>query len=318
MTDHPRIRGEHPSNPLRSLRGAGSSPHTRGARGPSWRSGRGRGIIPAYAGSTSFRRRARRSLADHPRIRGEHRGRNQGCRYEDGSSPHTRGARPCRSCRAPTGTDHPRIRGEHFAIARFAATHQGSSPHTRGARPELRHSGVPYPDHPRIRGEHPARGGDESSRGGSSPHTRGAPRRSKWSSSGRRIIPAYAGSTAPSRPRPRRSWDHPRIRGEHGNLEVVVYPVQGSSPHTRGARGVGSVVAARRRIIPAYAGSTTRAPSLPSSETDHPRIRGEHVVTEDDAGVESGSSPHTRGAPNPPQLHRRHPRIIPAYAGSTA
>ena len=50
----------------------GSSPHTRGARGPGWAGGIRRGIIPAYAGST---RRVSVGLVDrrdHPRIRGEH------------------------------------------------------------------------------------------------------------------------------------------------------------------------------------------------------------------------------------------------------
>ena len=50
----------------------GSSPHTRGApavRAASWRRIR---IIPAYAGSTLRSGRASSSIADHPRIRGEH------------------------------------------------------------------------------------------------------------------------------------------------------------------------------------------------------------------------------------------------------
>ena len=113
---------------------------------------------------------------------------------------------------------------------------------------------------------------------GSSPHTRGAlltpslsarsaqdhPRiRGEHSASvGRgcsilRIIPAYAGSTG----------DRMQARGPH----------PGSSPHTRGAR------------------SSCRRPRLPLR--DHPRIRGEHVVSQ---------APNLYGG-----------RIIPAYAGST-
>ena len=73
---------------------------------------------------------------------------------------------------------------------------------------------------------------------------------------------------------------------------------QGSSPHTRGARG------ARRR-----------APRLSG---DHPRIRGEHPVAGVDAHVGDGSSPHTRGAPRCSCAALLRSGIIPAYAGSTA
>ena len=51
-TDHPRIRGEHATVPLRLPGGAGSSPHTRGARPGHPRSSQPARIIPAYAGST--------------------------------------------------------------------------------------------------------------------------------------------------------------------------------------------------------------------------------------------------------------------------
>ena len=72
----------------------------------------------------------------------------------------------------------------------------------------------------------------------------------------------------------------------------------GSSPHTRGALLFDRPLIHRRRIIPAYAGST------PGTRTDH-------------LGY-VGSSPHTRGARQ--RIGGRLPsaRIIPAYAGSTA
>ena len=96
------------------------------------------------------------------------------------------------------------------------------------------------------------------------------------------------------------AWlDHPRIRGEH--LAAI---------------GAGLMLGG---IIPAYAGSTVTCPTVP--------------------GIYGGSSPHTRGAPQPcdlrksaaqdhprirgehPQLRARRkgrPGIIPAYAGSTS
>ena len=72
----------------------GSSPHTRGA--PYTRStatGRS-GIIPAYAGSTAPRRSTLWTVADHPRIRGEHWLMVPLSTHLFGSSPHTRGAPP--------------------------------------------------------------------------------------------------------------------------------------------------------------------------------------------------------------------------------
>ena len=50
--DHPRIRGEHPRAPVTTVHGAGSSPHTRGARRCIVPGRWVRRIIPAYAGST--------------------------------------------------------------------------------------------------------------------------------------------------------------------------------------------------------------------------------------------------------------------------
>ena len=55
--DHPRIRGEHLPAWFVEQAKAGSSPHTRGAL-PYLQDGFGQiRIIPAYAGSTSSRRR---------------------------------------------------------------------------------------------------------------------------------------------------------------------------------------------------------------------------------------------------------------------
>ena len=118
LTDHPRIRGEHGRVLGNIGPGYGSSPHTRGAPSKSPQAGSDRRIIPAYAGSTDYAKRAPQGLKDHPRIRGEHAQGGIGKLKQGGSSPHTRGARadyprPCR----PTW-DHPRIRGEHSGLAR--------------------------------------------------------------------------------------------------------------------------------------------------------------------------------------------------------
>ena len=176
--DHPRIRGEHAAEACechllcriipayagstRALSpggvfSAGSSPHTRGARYPADARRRRHRIIPAYAGSTSCRCPAPRSLADHPRIRGEHLAVGQVLGVAGGSSPHTRGAHgdAAGGCHglgiipAYAGStqdrllfhvgvgDHPRIRGEHGPPREAPTMPEGSSPHTRGALLEI-------------------------------------------------------------------------------------------------------------------------------------------------------------------------------------
>ena len=235
LTDHPRIRGEHPwSEPLPGV-DDGSSPHTRGApasrgsRPPTCR------IIPAYAGSTGGWGAAARLSPDHPRIRGEHDHLASLIGPGRGSSPHTRGAllfhhqlqhrlgiipayagsTPPSSAIRANHRDHPRIRGEHRRRlvgdrrgGRIIPAYAGS---TTGPAPRRPRRG----DHPRIRGEHLIVPLSTHFFLGSSPHTRGAHGRSDVEGRSRRIIPAYAGSTVHWSPERWRQWDHPRIRGEH-------------------------------------------------------------------------------------------------------
>ena len=154
--DHPRIRGEHQAHI--GARGLHGSDHPR-IRGEhtlcNYRLDVNAGIIPAYAGSTDWRRFA-------PRVPG-------------GSSPHTRGAQSQHANSRLTVGDHPRIRGEHHTVGEcgavcagiipayagsttevpsFLSVATGSSPHTRGARGTRTRWRCPLRDHPRIRGEH--------------------------------------------------------------------------------------------------------------------------------------------------------------------
>ena len=274
------------------------------------------GIIPAYAGSTISTRPETRPPPDHPRIRGEHIVGSIGMVIGWGSSPHTRGARESlhqgdslsriipayagsttdSDCHCGARRDHPRIRGEHIRVAAGWLGSAGSSPHTRGAlqarAPRAARTRIipayagsttcscgrcsATTDHPRIRGEHPGGHFHVLWRRGSSPHTRGALGDGQGVVGDGRIIPAYAGSTAPGGRPAATTQDHPRIRGEHS-----------------GSRRPGGVL---RRIIPAYAGSTRECLCLSISSRDHPRIRGEHPAPHPSATRPSGSSPHTRGA----------------------
>ena len=172
-------------------------------------------------------------------------------------------------------------------------------------------------DHPRIRGEHFREVGTLIFDEGSSPHTRGAPERARRPPAPQRIIPAYAGSTGTGYNRAVSNWDHPRIRGEHVVVVESDGRGQGSSPHTRGAPLAGTWRSDGGGIIPAYAGSTSRAWRCWHSRTDHPRIRGEHFFTRNLILHAIGSSPHTRGALVIARRAETACGIIPAYAGST-
>ena len=133
-----------------------------------------RGIIPAYAGSTFRGSGGNVPYADHPRIRGEHKNCPYDAKIDQGSSPHTRGA--------------PTIAGVGVGLVRIIPAYAGSTDSSIVSH-------FSFPDHPRIRGEHRVEPDQAVRAAGSSPHTRGAPRRRAAQSQGKRIIPAYAGST---------------------------------------------------------------------------------------------------------------------------
>ena len=236
------------------------------------RSGR---IIPAYAGSTSSNTALCHRARDHPRIRGEHPLEKMRFRFRSGSSPHTRGA--------------PRVEPRRGILRWIIPAYAGS---TGSVIWTVSSTG----DHPRIRGEHEFDQRVRVVEAGSSPHTRGARPGLRCSSRRARIIPAYAGSTTLSCARRSGIRDHPRIRGEHLAATSFNSAMEGSSPHTRGARLGLSPGGLGARIIPAYAGSTTHLARKCPSWTDHPRIRGEHPVDLFVAEGGGGSSPHTRGA----------------------
>ena len=114
-----------------------------------------------------------------------------------------------------------------------------------------------------------------------------------------------------------KSGDHPRMRGEHSRMASPgVYSV-GSSPHARGARTAYVQAVINGGIIPACAGSTTRACSGIACCRDHPRMRGEHSASLIASRSITGSSPHARGAPSGIDPKRIDAGIIPACAGST-
>ena len=88
---HPRSRGENWLLVAVSVGVEGSSPLTRGKPSTSRGYAPPRRLIPAHAGKTPVRTGRRRRGGAHPRSRGENSMLKDRLRYEDGSSPLTRG-----------------------------------------------------------------------------------------------------------------------------------------------------------------------------------------------------------------------------------
>ena len=151
--------------------------------------------------------------------------------------------------------------------------------------------------HPRLRGELSGSVVRLRTLPGSSPLTRGTLSTSSPSIISKRFIPAYAGNS-----------EHE----EHINTKS-----RGSSPLTRGTP-VDELVATRdNRFIPAYAGNSLSTQSRKSSESVHPRLRGELLQTAILCNLNHGSSPLTRGTPHQTNPHCLQRRFIPAYAGNS-
>ena len=276
LGDHPRGCGEHSTGCSKPRLRQGSSPRMRGAQNNDRKLMAQVRIIPADAGSTSYRRLTTRSPWDHPRGCGEHPNQVAVNEMQQGSSPRMRGAPALKAgCRyvgriipADAGStravyhpiaalgDHPRGCGEHGFLVVFIMSPLGSSPRMRGALPWVVDSLVLYGiipadagsteqrctdpdghrDHPRGCGEHALLVKSLCVCGGSSPRMRGAHMGDSFSSFSEGIIPADAGSTRAFRPWHCCPRDHPRGCGEHDHGDRIAFRLPGSSPRMRGAR----------------------------------------------------------------------------------
>ena len=214
----------------------------------------------------------------------------------NGSSPLTRGKR------IPMGTPHRR----HRLIPAHAGKTNGQSS-TVGV----------WGAHPRSRGENTGRGQTYFVNKGSSPLTRGKRLRETIAAAKPRLIPAHAGKTRTCPHALLPPSAHPRSRGENAITPLMATWSPGSSPLTRGKRGIGCNRSNVARLIPAHAGKTWVMLLMCVSHTAHPRSRGENVPASWDDPLACGSSPLTRGKPE--RLHTRgtHPGLIPAHAGKT-
>ena len=254
--DHPRVCGEHRPRPRARGVWAGSSPRMRGAHSDDYSSDFKARIIPAYAGSTALVIWALKQGGDHPRVCGEHVNLDRHGFVNLGIIPAYAGSTTHWVHIRYHHRDHPRVCGEHRAKVLYASRVLESSPRMRGApissTPSRPSTGIipayagstrttlPLPsvsgDHPRVCGEHLTFTVPFSTAPGSSPRMRGAQVFPTFVGMARRIIPAYAGSTALFRPSHHRNEDHPRVCGEHSTLLASFRASPGSSPRMRGAR----------------------------------------------------------------------------------
>ena len=173
---------------------------------------------------------------------------------------------------------------------------KGIIPACAGSTPRWWIGSVPSRDHPRMCGEHFQVLTTAGVAVGSSPHVRGARKPCRPSHHSSRIIPACAGSTSPPEWQRSKGRDHPRMCGEHHRRPRSKKPTGGSSPHVRGAPARHVCRRWSPGIIPACAGSTSGKRRIDAVHGDHPRMCGEHSFQRLNPWLDSGSSPHVRGA----------------------
>ena len=130
---------------------------------------------------------------------------------------------------------------------------------------------------------------------GSSPLTRGKRRVVMGLPSCSGLIPAHAGKTSTRGSRPVALRAHPRSRGENVPSRCPALMPLGSSPLTRGKRGLAHARAEGRGLIPAHAGKTSSMLSQLQPSRAHPRSRGENTLSSARGMPCLGSSPLTRG-----------------------
>ena len=150
--------------------------------------------------------------------------------------------------------------------------------------------------HPRAGGENAEHRADPVDESGSSPRGRGK-----------------RGAVVVSQSR---NAAHPRAGGENLINAGVEVLNAGSSPRGRGKRK-SRRCGRRRRLIPARAGKTERAPTSARPRPAHPRAGGENSRMITGRGMQAGSSPRGRGKRQIDTPASRRRGLIPARAGKT-
>ena len=153
---------------------------------------------------------------------------------------------------------------------------------------------------------------------GSSPRGRGKPPDRLNHRADPRLIPAWAGKTARAVSAAPTAGAHPRVGGENYKQIGMDEARAGSSPRGRGKPEEGRTGTLRGGLIPAWAGKTGWAPTVPGWRWAHPRVGGENQTRETNHWRTSGSSPRGRGKHAVTLDRVTLTRLIPAWAGKTA
>ena len=110
-----------------------------------------------------------------------------------------------------------------------------------------------------------------------------------------RITPACAGNTASGRTARIPYLDHPRLRGEYGDMSCNPQVVMGSPPLARGILNCHLQIFLINGITPACAGNTWQGDKVQPTTKDHPRLRGEYKYGSILDSSYKGSPPLARG-----------------------
>ena len=172
--------------------------------------------------------------------------------------------------------------------------------------------------HPRVGGENSSHALATSSASGSSPRGRGKRRRHRRRGGARGLIPAWAGKTAIVSLISKPASAHPRVGGENRLGVATRISKQGSSPRGRGKHELRYRLTPEDRLIPAWAGKTTRRRRPLLTGWAHPRVGGENRDIMREMPADHGSSPRGRGKPNRQAGRLPAGRLIPAWAGKTS
>jgi hypothetical protein len=108
------------------------------------------------------------------------------------------------------------------------------------------------------------------------PHTQGTHALASKTQRYARATPANAGNSRATSSTDSASTSHPRIPEKHNRMAGQVEIDKGTPLQTQGTRGKVDAGMGNMRITPACAGNPVTWSPLRSSDTAHPRRRGEH------------------------------------------
>ena len=131
------------------------------------------------------------------------------------------------------------------------------------------------------------------------------------------ITPAYAGTTHRRQQSGIQHEDHPRLRGNYFSFSASLIPKLGSPPLTRELLVRRNTRPEKKRITPAYAGTTLFFKIDVFDSEDHPRLRGNYPSSDGIQHNHGGSPPLTRELLSSRCASNLVSGITPAYAGTT-